>query len=78
MTIGEFKAFIEGMDVQGAPTPEQWARIVEKLAAIPTFKEYPFDPNAPHCVPAGPYTPIIGPTWLGDPPSYGPPWTVTC
>ena len=44
MTIGEFRAFLEGMDVGDAPTPEQWARIREKLGEItvaPTFAPYP-------------------------------------
>lgn len=27
MTVNEFEAFIEGMDVGEAPTPEQWRRI---------------------------------------------------
>lgn len=31
MTINEFKAFIEGMDVKECPTPEQWGRIREKI-----------------------------------------------
>ena len=38
MTIEEFKAFLDGMDVQGEPSADQWARIKEKietLAAIP-------------------------------------------
>lgn len=34
MTIGEFKAFLEGMDVKGTPTPDQWARIKEKIEAL--------------------------------------------
>ena len=34
MTIGEFKAFLEGMGIEGAPTPEQWARIKEKIEAV--------------------------------------------
>lgn len=44
MTIEELKAFIDGMDVQEQPTPEQWARIKEKLAEQkepPLFASYP-------------------------------------
>ena len=32
MTIGEFKAFIEGMAVDKSPTEKQWALITEKMA----------------------------------------------
>tara|TARA_R110000744_G_scaffold89898_2_gene174722 strand:- start:1875 stop:2066 length:192 start_codon:yes stop_codon:yes gene_type:complete len=34
MTLGEFKAFIEGMDVVDTPTPEEWERIQAKLHKI--------------------------------------------
>ena len=34
MTIGEFKAFIEGMTVDKAPTEKQWALITEKMATL--------------------------------------------
>lgn len=34
MTVEEFKAFLEGMDIQGAPTPDQWARVKEKVDAL--------------------------------------------
>lgn len=40
MTIGELKAFIEGMAIQGAPTDEQWARILDKLETV-TNAAYP-------------------------------------
>lgn len=60
MTIAEFKAFLEGMDVQEAPTPEQWERIVEKLAKLcdsgPVLVPNPLktttymqDPDDPFC-----------------------------
>lgn len=42
MTIDEFKAFLEGMDVQGQPTPEQWARIKEKIDALEAIRVEPF------------------------------------
>lgn len=34
MTISVLKAFLEGMDVQGHPTEDQWARIKEKIDAL--------------------------------------------
>ena len=34
MTIGEFKAFLDGMGVGDAPTPEQWARIRERIDTL--------------------------------------------
>lgn len=37
MTIGEFKAFVEGMDVSGKPTEKQWTRILEKVAELETL-----------------------------------------
>lgn len=64
MTIGEFRAFLEGMDVQGAPTPEQWTRITEKLAlvqvaspplgGIPEWTPLPYVPNTCAAGPNGP------------------------
>lgn len=52
MTLGEFKAFIEGMDLQGPPTEEQWVRIQDKLMKLeqtplnfsPTYLP-PYNPN---------------------------------
>ena len=34
MNISEFKAFLEGMDVKGAPTDKQWKRISEKIESL--------------------------------------------
>lgn len=36
MTIDEFKAFIDGMDISdgGCPTVRQWARIKERLEKV--------------------------------------------
>jgi hypothetical protein len=45
MTIGEFKAFLEGMGLGDAPTPEQWARIVEKIKALEPFRAPTAQPN---------------------------------
>jgi hypothetical protein len=45
MTIGELRAFIEGMSIETAPTPEQWARISEKLATVQAFVPAPQMPN---------------------------------
>ena len=40
MTLNEFKAFLEGMDIQNCPTPEQWARIADKLASVKPEEKY--------------------------------------
>lgn len=36
MTLAEFKAWFEGFaeNIDGAPTPEQWARVAEKLDEV--------------------------------------------
>ena len=34
MKVTEFLAFIEGMDIDGAPTERQWEKIVEKLRIL--------------------------------------------
>lgn len=64
MTIGEFKAFIEGMNVGPAPSPYQWQRIVEKidlLAPTPLLDlgpvyPGPFISNTGDLPPTFPYT----------------------
>lgn len=38
MTIGEFKAFIEGMGIKRVPTEEQWKRIKEKVEILEPLK----------------------------------------
>ena len=45
MTVGEFKAFIDGMGVESAPTGEQWRRIVEKLEALEASSTTPQIPK---------------------------------
>ena len=46
MTTTEFKAFLEGMDVQACPTPEQWARIKAKIEALEALRfDYPIEPR---------------------------------
>lgn len=65
MTIGELRAFIEGMDIKEAPTPDQWARIAEKMATVHAA------PLAPVTVPSiWPITTPSVPHWPND-------WTVT-
>jgi hypothetical protein len=34
MKVSEFSAFIEGMDIEGAPTERQWEKIVEKIRVL--------------------------------------------
>lgn len=38
MTINEFKAFLEGMDIHGCPTEYEWKRIKEKIDELEAFK----------------------------------------
>ena len=66
MTLGEFKAFIEGMDVPegDCPTVQQWARIKEKLDSV--------GPQIEYRAPSLDTTPVT----LGNPPAV-PPYTVT-
>lgn len=49
MTIGEFKAFIEGMGVMDNPDPDQWSRIEEKLKELedrsPCYPWYVYPPQ---------------------------------
>ena len=50
MTINEFQAFLDGMDLTAAPTEEQWARIKEKIADLKIFsvsKDF-----SPHSIPS--------------------------
>ena len=59
MNIGEFKAFIEGVDVADGdvPTAQQWSRIVEKIADI-------HEPS-----------PVLPSTFFRDVDTYVPPFT---
>lgn len=41
MTLGEFKAWLDGYAEgfgNGAPTPEQWAKVREKLDGVEMFR----------------------------------------
>lgn len=57
MNIGEFRAFLEGMAIEKAPTPEQWARIkkkVESLQAVAAPAPLPSDyPTPSPLIPRG-------------------------
>ena len=64
MTVGEFKAYIEGMDIDCQPTEEEWARLMVKVHEL--FK--PSDVSVP--------VKFEMPAELGLPP-YSPPYTVT-
>lgn len=72
MTVSEFKAFLEGMGVEEAPTPKQWARIKEK---IDTLTGYPLqmDPLTPPTILYG--TPPVPST---APDEWVAPLPVTC
>ena len=64
MTLGEWRAFLEGVGVEGTPTEEQWRRIREKV------ERDIGETSAPMITinPTGPYGPIkkYG-TGTGDP-----------
>lgn len=63
MTPNELRAYIDGMDIQDAPTPEQWAMIKDKLEALNDTVYLP----QPLAVPTQPW-PDLGPviTCSGD------------
>lgn len=55
MNISEFKAFLEGMDVEDAPTKEQWDRIADKIAQLTTLSPVDIKPSKPWPLPVNPY-----------------------
>lgn len=63
MTFAEFRAWFDGYceHVGDAPTPEQWARIKEKMAEVeraPPAIVVPYVPTSPTVAPSwGPYQP---------------------
>lgn len=80
MTIAEFKAWLDGFKegLGEAPTPEQWAKVLEKVEKV----REPVDLRpflAPPAVPApSPLLPY-GPVWVGDRTvPANPPWSTTC
>ncbi|MFY0633693.1 MAG: hypothetical protein JXQ91_07770 [Vannielia sp.] len=38
MTVTEFQAFLEGMNVGDCPTPDQWSRIKKKIDALESLR----------------------------------------
>lgn len=59
MTLSEFKAWFEGFceGIDGAPTPEQWVKVKEKVALL--SPPAPF--HDPRPVPLGQWAPA--PVW---------------
>ena len=45
MTIGEFKSFIEGMDIVVHPDGKQWDRILDKLMHLGQHDKVEFNPQ---------------------------------
>lgn len=47
MTIKEFRAFLEGMDIKDQPTKEEWDRIKDKIDKLETlpFEKYTSNPD---------------------------------
>ncbi|HRH13447.1 MAG TPA: hypothetical protein PK225_03755 [Azonexus sp.] len=71
MTIGEFRAWLDGFKegINEAPTPDQWAKVLEKFGQVyEPLPQLPFGrPN------------IIGPYWSPSIPPNVPGWpSVTC
>lgn len=64
MTISEFQAFLEGMDVEECPTPEQWARIKEKVEALQPLHYWDVTPPMPSTIYWQAPTPYTGPNTL--------------
>jgi len=62
MTIGEFKAFIDGMGLSSAPSDDQWSRIVAKVDELQVTKAIPADFKMPIELGMPPKT------YFGDPP----------
>ncbi len=76
MTLGEFKAWLDGFSaaINGAPTAEQWATIREKLGEVQAFPLPAVTAPSPY-VPSvypNPFTPSTLPAM--PPPS----WATTC
>lgn len=70
MTISEFRAWLDGFKeaIGDAPTPEQWAKVLEKVATV--YEPLRVGPNLPN---------IVGPYWSLTIPPNVPTWpSVTC
>jgi hypothetical protein len=71
MNLAEFKAWLDGFSaaIGDAPTPEQWAKIREKLETVPPLT---FVPRHPTVSPPT-YVPGMTPPTTGDraPGAYG-------
>lgn len=65
MTINEFRAWLDGFKeaIGEAPTPDQWAKVLEKVATVNEPHVFPnVQPNiiGPWVSPSWPYTPRFG------------------
>ncbi len=67
MTIKEFKAFLEGMGIEDAPTVEQWGRIVEKIELLQDYSPLPAEPPAPWMKPLREPHRTLEPEWPQHP-----------
>jgi hypothetical protein len=63
MTVNEFKIWLEGFSesISVAPTPQQWARIKEKLEEVKEVKGEPVFCPPPYTKPQRPIWPNIEP-----------------
>lgn len=77
MTFNEFKSWLDGFSeaIGEAPTPEQWAKVNEKLA---TVQEWVFPVNPNLGLPALPSYPSPYPRYFDTDYPPVPPYTVTC
>ena len=75
MTISEFCAWLDGFKeaIGEAPTPEQWAKVVEKLATVSEPPNWGLPSSTPHVPNAN------GPYWSPSIPTYAPRFgEITC
>ena len=76
MTFNEFKSWLDGFSeaIGEAPTPEQWAKVMDKLA---TVQERAL-PSIPNLAPSLPSYPPRYPRYFDTNYPLVPPFTVTC
>jgi len=77
MTFNEFKSWLDGFSesIGESPTPEQWAKVKEKLATVQD-RSFPIMPNLGS--PALPSYPLPYPRYAETNYPLVPPFIVTC
>ena len=74
MKLAEFEAWLEGFEeaIEGAPTPEQWAKVKSRLSEVEAdVRVEPFDLSKIDYSKLTPHSTeplrVYGPTWLENP-----------